>query len=157
MQKQIIKQAVVSAARSDVYDAFTTTDGATTFFGPRANVEKRLLGAYEILFDLEEEPGRQGGEDCRMLAFLELELLSFEWNAPPQFPNARNEKTFVVVRFHEAPGGTRVELVHAGFGEGEEWDAVHAYFERAWGLVMHWLVHRFSVGPIDWDSPPRPA
>jgi len=33
---------------------------------------------------------------------------------------------------------------------------VFAYFTRAWEVVLGWLEHRFSVGPIDWSDPYTP-
>ena len=52
-----------------------------------------------------------------------------------------------------AAGRTLVRLTHLGFGEGDEWDAVFAYFERAWGTVLRRLARRFVSGPIDWEAP----
>lgn len=35
--------------------------------------------------------------------------------------------------------------MHDGFGEGEEWDEVRAYFENAWGeVVLPRLVDSFK-------------
>jgi len=48
-----------------------------------------------------------------------------------------------------------VALVHDGWGEGGEWDAAFAYFERAWPrVVLPRLRYRFEYGPIDWAHPP---
>lgn len=126
---------------------------------------------YELYFLGEDEApeGGRGSDGCRVLAQVPGELLAFDWNAPPRYPGARAaaRRAWVVVEFRAAgstSGGpldadeaaaarTLVRLTHLGFGEGEEWDAVFAYFERAWGTVLRRLEQRFVSGPIDWASP----
>ena len=89
-----------------------------------------------------------------VLRFVPEEMLSFEWSAPPRFPEIRGgPRTWVVVRFEDADAGaTRVRLAHLGWREGGRWDEVHDYFEHAWDTVLRRLVHRFVSGPIDWDA-----
>ena len=82
MDRRIDKTAVIEAPLSEVWRAWTTTEGVQSFFAPSA------------------------------------------W----------------------------VELVHLGWGEGEEWDATLAYFESAWSVMLSRLVERYRSGPIDWSS-----
>ena len=85
-------------------------------------------------------------------------MFSFTWNAPPDYPHVRRQRTWVVVllkAFGEEE--TEVELFHLGWGTGLEWDEVYAYFERAWHLVLERLKHRFAEGPIDWENPWSPG
>jgi uncharacterized protein YndB with AHSA1/START domain len=98
--------------------------------------------------------GQRGAEDLHVLAWVPGEMISFEWNAPPKFPEIRNgQRSFVVVRFAPAgPGQTRVTLDHLGWGEGGQWPQVRAYFDAAWGHVLDNLRKRFESGPIDWAS-----
>jgi uncharacterized protein YndB with AHSA1/START domain len=135
---------------------WTTAEGATTFFAPRAKVELAIGGAYEMLFNLEAQPGSQGSEGCKVLSYFPQEMLSFSWNAPPQFPELRWERTWVVVEFRSrGPEQTWVGLTHLGWGEGEAWDQVFDYFDQAWDVVLARLVHRITSGPVDWSNPPR--
>jgi uncharacterized protein YndB with AHSA1/START domain len=160
MSLLIDKTVDVSAPVSQVWSAWTTSDGARGFFAPAARIELELLGRYEILFDLDEAPGRQGSEGMRVLAFVPGEMLAFEWNAPPSIPAARDgPRAFVVVELDPlGPDRTRVRIRHLGIERMPEAAAVHAYFARAWDAVMAWLEHRFLVGPIDWSAgPPRPT
>lgn len=157
MERKIQKETVVPAPASDVWQAWTTQEGVTTFFAPKANVELAIGGRYEMLFNPEAPPGSQGGEGLRVLSYLPEEMLSFTWNAPPHLPNVRRERTWVVVQFEpRAENKTWVGLTHLGWGEGSEWDQAYAYFTQAWDVVLARLVHRFEVGPIDWDDPFRP-
>ena len=109
-----------------------------------------------MLFDLEAEPGKQGGEGMRMLAVQPPNMLSFTWNAPPHLPNVRSQLTHVMVFLHALHATqTRVTLRHDGWGEGDEWDTAREYFERAWNqVVLPRLKYRFEIGPINWDQPP---
>lgn len=47
---------------------------------------------------------------------------------------------------------TRVTQHHTGWGDGGQWDAPYAYFDRAWGNVLGNLKKRFEVGPDDWTE-----
>lgn len=154
---RILHHAVTVPATLDaVWAAWTTAEGAQTFFAPQANLRLELGGPYEILFNLEQPPGLQGSEGCRVLSYLPHSMLSFEWNAPPIYPDLRGQHTWVVLQFAETPEGVRVELSHLGWGEGGDWDAVYDYFVGAWRLVLARLEHRFAVGPLDWSDPWRP-
>jgi uncharacterized protein YndB with AHSA1/START domain len=82
----IRKEVTVNAPIEEVWNAWTSNDGATRFFAPKARIELAVGGSYELYFDLEAPKGSQGSEGCRVLSFLPLEILSFEWNAPPVFP-----------------------------------------------------------------------
>jgi hypothetical protein len=80
-------------------------------------------------------------------------MLSFDWNAPPHLPEARAQRTFVVLRFEPlGERSTRIRLHHTGWGDGGEWDKAHDYFERAWGGVLGNLKKRFETGPVDWTA-----
>ena len=56
-ERVIRKTAEIAAPRREVWRAFTTAEGATTFFAPEARIEARPGGAYELLFMLDAEPG----------------------------------------------------------------------------------------------------
>jgi Activator of Hsp90 ATPase homolog 1-like protein len=85
------------------------------------------------------------------MALQPQKMISFDWNSPPFLPEARRQRTFVVVRFAAVDDkSTRVSLHHTGWGDGGEWDKSHAYFDRAWGQVLGSLKKRFEHGPMDW-------
>jgi len=153
----IRKEVTVQATPAQVFEAWTTLAGVRSFFAPDANMELRLGGPYEMLFDPEANEGGRGSEGCRILSYLPGEMLSFDWNNPPKLPSIRQEKTWVVVRFDDAGGGrTRLTLTHLGWRTGGEWPQAHAYFERAWDVVLYRLLVCFEKGPINWSKPPYP-
>jgi uncharacterized protein YndB with AHSA1/START domain len=98
-------------------------------------------------------PGMKGADDMRFMAVQPRKMISFDWNAPPHLPDARAQRTFVVVRFEPlGENNTRITLHHTGWGEGGEWDKSYAYFDRAWGGVLGNLKKRFETGPQDWTA-----
>jgi len=135
--RAIVREAEVPVPRAEAWRAWTTEAGLKSFFAERVRLELRPGGPFEILFGEDGPEGERGAEGCTVLAFEPECLLAVSWNAPPQFPQARQQRTQVILHFEEtATGGTRVRLVNHGYGEGEEWDAVFAYFEGAWTYVM---------------------
>ncbi len=152
-ERAIDKTIDVNASVDDVWDAWTTRTGIVSFFAPDAKIEPRVGGAFEIYINPEAPPGSKGADDMRFMALQPKQMLSFTWNAPPHLPEARAQRTFVVLRFQ--PIGdkqTRVTLHHVGWGDGGEWDLAYAYFDKAWGGVLANLKKRFDQGPQDWTE-----
>jgi uncharacterized protein YndB with AHSA1/START domain len=150
-ERAIRKEALVRAPVADVWNAWTTSAGIQSFFAPEAKVEPRPEGAFRLHFNPYAPPGSKGADDMRFLALQKERLVSFTWNAPPHLPDARLQRTVVIVRME--PAGereTRVRLTHLGWGDGGEWDKAYDYFDRAWGNVLANLQKRFNEGPIDW-------
>ncbi len=156
LDRFITGEIIIPASLDEVWQAWTTEGGVRSFFAPRARLDLRPGGAYEMLFDLEAQPGQQGGEGMYLLAIQPKQMLSFTWNAPPELPTVRGEMTHVMVRLYPpAEKSTRITLLHDGWGSGGEWDQAFEYFERAWlQIVFPRLKYRFIVGPIDWGSLP---
>jgi uncharacterized protein YndB with AHSA1/START domain len=152
-ERAITRQVVVKAPVDAVWNAWTTTDGIKSFFAPDARVEARPDGPFEIYMNPYAPAGMKGADDMRFLAVQERKMISYTWNAPPSLPEARKQRTVVIVRF--APAGeneTQVSLTHLGWGEGGEWDKAYQYFERAWPNVLANLQKRFVDGPIDFTE-----
>jgi uncharacterized protein YndB with AHSA1/START domain len=153
-------ETVVAAPLADAWSCWSTAEGAQTFFAPRAQIEPRPGGPFEIWFNPSGKPGERGAEDLHVLSALPGEMISFEWSAPPQFAHARPLRTWVVVTFNVIDDRhTRVRLVHLGFDEmkalhpehAQEWDSVREYFAKAWPYVLASLKRRFEEGPR-WDD-----
>ena len=96
---------------------------------------------------------RSGTKGLKILSYAPEEMISFQWNAPPQFPEVRNGGTWVVVQMRsEGPDQTRVMVMHLGWKEGPEWDQAYAHFIRGWDDLMKRLQRHFTDGPIDWSK-----
>jgi len=154
--KSIYVEISVPATREEVWNAWTTEEGIKSFFAPECNIELKVGGAYEMLFDLKIESGSQGSEGMTIMAFQPKEMLSFTWNAPPSYPAIRGQMTHVVLRLsEEGENSTKLGLSHDGWGSGEKWDQVYEYFDVAWKeVVLKRLIYMFESGPVNWDDPP---
>lgn len=159
LDRFISGEIIVPASLDEVWQAWTSEAGVRAFFAPRARIDLRPGGAYELLFDLEAQPGDQGGEGMHLLAIQPMQMLSFTWNAPPELLSVRGQMTHVVIRLYPlGEKSTQVTLQHDGWGGGGEWDQAYEYFARAWlKIVLPRLKYRFTVGPLDWDHPPGVA
>lgn len=150
-ERALVKEVVVAASQQAVWEAWTTRAGVVSFFAPDAVVEARVGGAFQPHFDPFAPPGSKGADDMRYMALQPPRMLSFDWNAPPHLPEARGQRTFVIVRLTAlGEQQTRVSLHHTGWGDGGEWDQAYQYFDRAWGHVLGSLKTRFDKGPVDW-------
>ena len=156
--KIIKKEVVTTAIIEDAWKAWTTVEGVTSFFVPKAMTEPMVGGRYELFSSLKAPKGFQGTEGCKVLALEPQKHIAFEFIAPPQFPNVRRLKTRVDVTFGQVVVGgvVKLDLVHSGFLEGEEWDGFFEFCNWNWDLVLGRFQYRFSVGPIDWNNPYLP-
>ena len=152
-ERAITKQVEVNATLDQAWEAWTTREGITSFFAPDAKIEARPGGAFSIHFNPLAPAGLRGADDMRFMALQPKKMLSFDWNAPPHLPEARQQRTLVVVRFEPVSDKlTRLSLFHTGWGDGGEWDKAYTYFDAAWGNVLANLKKRFDSGPIDWSD-----
>jgi uncharacterized protein YndB with AHSA1/START domain len=141
----IDNQREVPASVERVWQAWTTRDGLSEFFGEDSRVELRLGGPFEIYMSKTAPEGERGSEGCTILSYLPGEMLSFTWNAPPKFAHARGKHTWVVVQLTPLDANrTRVRVVHQGLDEMRaaypdhvaEWNEVETYFRNAWPRVL---------------------
>ena len=142
-QKMIIKQQLINAPVERVWWQWTTSDGLKTFFGADNKMELDIGGPYEIYFSMDIPEGKRGSEGCKVLSFIPNKMISFSWNAPPEYPKIRNGgyNPWVVVEFdQQGENATLVTLTHLGYKTGGNWDKVYDYFIPAWDAVMKWLV-----------------
>ncbi len=155
-ERAVHAEVTVDAPLRDVWQAWTTEAGVRSFLAPACHIELRVGGAYEMYFNLDAPQGQRGGEGVTLLALQPPSMLSFTWNAPPELPAVRPQRTHVTVRlFAASPRTTLVTLHHDGWGEGGEWEQAFRYFESAWGeVVLPRLRYRFAEGPVDWANRP---
>jgi predicted enzyme related to lactoylglutathione lyase/uncharacterized protein YndB with AHSA1/START domain len=140
----IVREKVVGLPRAQVFSLFTSTEGITTWLADAAKVELRPGGPYEIEFMPDAPLGSRGSESCRVLSFIADRMVSFTWNAPPQFDKTRFLHTWVVVELEDAPEGTRVVITHTGWPasglrDEPQWEETFAYFDSAWSWVLERL------------------
>jgi uncharacterized protein YndB with AHSA1/START domain len=152
-------ELVVAAPVEQVYAAWTTEAGVRTFFAPESHIEPRVDGAYQILFFPDAPPGRRGAEGARLLVLEPPTRIAFTWDAPPDLPRIRGQRTIVYLDLSRVDERrTRLRFTHLGWGTGPDWDRAYEYFDRAWNaVVLPRLRERFARGPIDWAHVPQLA
>ena len=152
--RMISEKITVNAGVDEVWKAWTTTEGIKTFFAPDAKVEARVGGPFEIYIDPFAAPGMKGADEMVFLAVQDKRMISFTWNAPPSLPEARKQRTVVVVRFvSRGDTLTDVTINHMGWGEPTadgEWGKAYDYCAKTWPNVLKNLKKRFDSGPVDW-------
>jgi uncharacterized protein YndB with AHSA1/START domain len=152
-ERAITKQVTVKAPVEAVWNAWTTTEGVKTFFAPDALVDARPDGPFQIYINPYAQPGMKGADDMRVLGVQDKKMISYTWNAPPSLPEARAQRTVVIVRFKPVGDAeTLVTMSHVGWGDGGEWDKAFDYFDKAWDTVLGNLQQRFVSGPKDWTE-----
>ncbi len=139
-----------------VWNQWTTKEGIGSFFSPHFNVDFRIDGAFEMLFDPMAPKGSRGSEGMRIAAMEKHRMLSFTWNSPPSIPETRSQRTFVNILFIPLQENkTKLVLRNLGYGFSAEWEKAVAYFKEAWGnSVLPRLKYSLEKGPIDWDNRP---
>ncbi len=143
----------VHAPLAEVWRVFTTSQGAEEFFAQKANIGLAIGGPYEIQFDPNDE--RSGTKGLKILSYAPEEMISFQWNAPPDMPVVRNGGTWVVIQLRPLDAyTTHVTITHLGWKDGPEWDQAYAHFQQGWSELMTRLEKRFTDGPVDWTRQP---
>src|SRR3989475_12832667 len=134
----IRKETITTANVEDAWKAWTTVEGVTSFFVPKANIELVVGGRYELFSSQKAPKGFQGTEGCKVLALETLKHLAFEFIAPPQFPNVRRLRTRVDVMFDQVANGgvVKLDLAHPRFLEGEEGDEFLEFSTWNWDVVL---------------------
>lgn len=124
-------ETTVNAPLESVWSAWTTSEGAETFFARTANIELRLGGSYEIFFNPADL--RMSTKGRRVLSYEPKRMVCFEWN-PLDADHAR------------------VTITQLGMKSGPVWDRATRHIERGWSELARRLKGRFDTGPIDWSS-----
>ncbi len=137
--KRIVVTKEINLPLGRAYALWSTTKGTEELFQTKTDIELKPFGKYEIYFIAEGEIGLRGSENSKVLSYISNEMISFTWNAPPNYPEVRNHpyQTHVILRFYPINDqSTKVELYHHGWPVGDLWDAVYEYFTKAWEYVM---------------------
>jgi uncharacterized protein YndB with AHSA1/START domain len=144
--QKLVIEVEVPAPVNEVWRAFSTSEGLTTWLTPEATVDLRPGGEWTARF-----PGSStgGGTIIRFVAEKELVLAAL---APDKFPHVRAERTRVVFQFEPRGNSTVVRLTQTGWKGEEEWIRAYEYLVAGNAELMAALHRRFVDGPIDWKK-----
>src|SRR5690349_14656774 len=143
-EKALIFEVTVPASRATVWNAFTTSQGLSTWLTPNAVVDLRKGGEWTAHF-----PGGKTGGGT-ILSFVPGQEITLAAMAPEQFPTVRAERTTARFEFTAKGESTLVRLTQTGWKNGDEWDKAYDYLARGNTQLLETLRRRFTDGPIDW-------
>ncbi len=141
----LIIELSIPAPLPEVWRAFTTNEGLSSWLAPEVSVDLRNGGDWLVKF-----PGSTaGGTIVSFVPQKELVLSAF---APDRFPHVRAARTRAVFTFTAKGSNTLVRLSQTGWQAGNEWDAAYEYLAAANGEMLAMLHHRYVAGPTDWQK-----
>ncbi len=144
----------INAPVDSVWSRLSSEKGMEKFFAPVCHLDLKTFGMLDVFFAPDAPAGQRGAENNMVLAVEEKQMISFTWDAPPQFQEIRKQRTSVSIKLYPtSQSETLVTFTQTGWGTGPEWDTVYSYFEKAWaGFVLPNLKYSLEVKPIDWKD-----
>nr|WP_028986977.1 SRPBCC domain-containing protein [Thermicanus aegyptius] len=141
-------EITIAAPVNLVWWAWTRSDRITTWFAPKAMIEAKPGGSFELYFD-PSNPDSMSTKGCVFTSVEPMRKLGFTWKGPDDFADVMNEDdslTRVDVTFSEQNGSTYVVVEHKGWGEGELWEKARSWHEMAWTGVLDSLKKALESG-----------
>jgi uncharacterized protein YndB with AHSA1/START domain len=125
-----------------VWEALTTAEGLSAWFGEKATIDTRPGGAGQMTF----ESGLS--VDMRVERVEEPRVFAFTWRIP-DLPDDDPRRTYVEFTLDPVPGGTRLQVVESGFAQLPEDTRGKSYDSHAegWGSELADL-----AGYLDLDA-----
>ena len=145
----------VPATAHEVFAAFTTSDGFSSWAVPVAKVDFRVGGMIEASYNAHAKFGDPDNIKNAIVAYIPDRLLIIRnVQAPAGFvDSALFQKTVTMIEFSPlAANTTRVTITNAGYGPGPGFGDVYSHFEWGDAYTLHELRARFVDGPVDWTA-----
>ena len=143
-EKALVFEVTIPAPLAAVWQAFTTSDGLSTWLTPGAVVDLRKGGEWTAHF-----PGGKTGGGT-ILSFVPEREITLKAMAPEQFPAVRANGMNARFEFLAKGTSTVVRLTQTGWKSGQEWDQAYEYLAQGNAQLLETLRRRFVSGPIDW-------
>jgi uncharacterized protein YndB with AHSA1/START domain len=144
--QQLVIEVEIPASVAEVWQAFSTSDGLSTWLTPNAVVDLRPGGEWIAHF-----PGGSTGGGT-IVSFVPEKEMVLSALAPDQFPHVRAERTKAMFQFEPRGNSTVVRLTQTGWKSGEEWTRAYEYLMAGNAQLMAALHRRFVNGPMDWEK-----
>ncbi|HJT69750.1 MAG TPA: SRPBCC domain-containing protein [Terriglobales bacterium] len=144
--KVLIIGVTIPASRAEVWKAFATSGGLSTWLTPNAVVDLRPGGEWTAHY-----PGGKTGGGT-IISFVPEKEIVISAMAPEQFPTVRANRTRARFRFESRGSSTLVGLEQTGWQSGEEWDKAYEYLTAGNAQLLANLHRRFVNGPFDWSK-----
>jgi len=107
---RIERMVTLTSSPGEVWQALTTSEGLSAWFGDRASIDLRPGGAATMTF--------AGGMtvDMRIERVEEPTVFAYTWRLP-DLPEADPRRTYVEFTLEAAGDGTRLRVVETGFAQ----------------------------------------
>jgi uncharacterized protein YndB with AHSA1/START domain len=142
----LVLELTIPAPRAEVWKAFATSEGLSTWLTPNATVDLRVGGEWTAHF-----PGGSTGGGT-IVSFVPEKELVLSALAPDKFPTVRAQRTRARFEFEAVGNATLLRLTQTGWKDGAEWDKAYEYLAVGDAQLLATLHRRFVSGPIDWMS-----
>ena len=139
-------EITVPASRSEVWKAFSTSEGLSTWLAPNSVVDLKPGGDWMVHF-----PGGSTGGGT-IVGFVPQKEIVISALAPDKFPTVRAQRTTARFELEDHGTGTLVRLTQTGWKDGDEWDRAYEYLTAGNAQLLATLHRRFVSGPIDWSK-----
>lgn len=144
-ERALVIELTIPAPRAEVWKAFATSEGLSTWLAPNATVDLRPGGDWLVHF-----PGSTAGGT--ILSFTAEQELVISALAPDKFPAVRAARTRAAFHFESSGNSTIVRLTQTGWQDGPEWDRAYEYLASGNAQLLATLHRRFVSGPLDWQK-----
>ena len=144
--KALVIAVTVPASRAEVWKAFSTQAGLSTWLAPDTTVDLKPGGDWLVHF-----PGGSTGGGT-IVSFVPEKEIVIAALAPDKFPTVRAQRTRARFEFEAHGGSTVVRLTQTGWKDGAEWDRAYEYLTAGNAQLLAALYHRFVHGPTDWSK-----
>lgn len=145
-EKMLRVEITVPASRSEVWKAFSTSEGLSTWLAPNSVVDLKPGGDWMVRF-----PGGSTGGGT-IVSFVPQKEIVISALAPDKFPTVRAQRTTARFELEDHGTGTLVRLTQTGWKDGDEWDRAYEYLTAGNAQLLATLHRRFVSGPIDWSK-----
>ncbi|MDX8365536.1 SRPBCC domain-containing protein [Cytobacillus sp. IB215665] len=134
VNSSLIINVTINSPIDLVWHAWTISDRVSKWFAPKAVIELKKGGAFELYFEsMNIECMNTKG--CKIKRFVPKQQLEFTWKGPDQFASIMNNQddlTLVNVLFEKEDKKTSVIIEHFGWGYGKYWQEAYKWHEKAW-------------------------
>lgn len=149
----IKNSATLNVSVRDLWEAWTTNEGAQAWLAPAVEIDGRPGGVYRAIYNTLATRVIDRGNDGKIIAMEQEKLLVITWMTPLHMQELKGNSTVVVVHFHDlGPNRSRVDILNTGYGQGPLWEAAYSYNVKGWDRILSALEYRFDAGPMDWPG-----
>lgn len=131
--KRTIQQTfIIASPLEKVFSALTDPEDLTRWWTTRCRSDPREGGGFEYIWEF-DDPMRNGKQAGEYLEVVPNKKLRYPWEAGNE---GKGHNTTVEFTLSETAEGTHLELAHAGYKTGGEWDQVYEMTAQAWGFFL---------------------